>query len=119
MQDDSNEVLQLLRAQWHVIPMLVVYGIGALMAIINWGRHPRVSACALGAFSLWSLSVVGNAVVYAFVVHELSVGGGDHEAVVMIQDIARMMFMALSITAYALIICAVFGWRREPSGGMQ
>ncbi len=119
MQNDSNEMLQLLRAQWHVIPLLLLYGIGALMAIINWGKHPRVSACALGAFLLWSVSLVGNAVVYAFTVHELREGGGDHEAVVMIQDIARMMFLALSITAYVLIICAVFGWRREPSGGMQ
>lgn len=119
MQGDSDLMILLLKSQWHVVPLLLVYGIGALMAIINWGKHPRVSACALGAFLLWSINAVGNAVVYAFTVHELRQGGGDHEAVVMIQEIARMIFLTLSITAYVLIICAVFGWRREPSGGMQ
>jgi hypothetical protein len=55
---DDGFIIQFMGAMIGQMPLLAVYGLGILLAILWWGRHPKVSMLTCLAFGLMLVTSV-------------------------------------------------------------
>ena len=100
---------------WFAPTLLVscVWVVAALLALSRWGRHPNVSLLVLLGSLLLLVSGLGGSVVqYALMRAQVSGNWSIAQYSLMLAVLGGTRAL-LSITAYILLICAIFGWRRE------
>lgn len=49
------------------LPYFAVWGVGLVVALVTWGKHPRVSRLAALTFGGWIVFSIARAVFYAWV----------------------------------------------------
>lgn len=49
------------------LPYFAVWGVGLVVALVNWGKHPRISKLAALTFGGWIVFSTARAVFYAWV----------------------------------------------------
>ena len=94
-------------------PLMVVLLVGVVVALVTWRRHPQVSLLALIAFALQLIQIGGGSLFWYWVTTQASFyqGGGQQRRWLL--DMASLGQVCLSAVAWALILFAVFRWRRQ------
>jgi hypothetical protein len=96
-------------------PFIVVWVIGAAMALSRWRRHPRVSQFALIAFVLMIIKDVAGAFLRIFLPLTMRDNGWTNAQIGAISIGTGVATSLISAVSWALVLCAIFGWR----GGIQ
>lgn len=101
-----------------IIPLIVAYLVGIILAISWWPRHPRVSllilvACLIGLFN--SLALTWVSVYFPMRLREEH--GWTHEEVGIFYTILAFVRSALGTLAIVFLVIAALGWRSTPSPG--
>jgi hypothetical protein len=105
----ANSWLSAVLSQAWSLPYLVVYLVGILLALLFWGRHPGVSALALGGFVVLLVNILASCAWQAWLVSGTGRGGiGDLGR--WLQAIAVLQGL-VSAFGHALLMAAIFGWR--------
>lgn len=93
-------------------PSLIVWFVGAVLAVVFWRRHPKTSAVALLGFGL-GLFV---AFIYGFAFHllsrRLSAAGLPYDEHQTYYYALRAVLSLVEALAAALVVAAVFAWRK-------
>src|SRR6266403_2171740 len=94
-------------------PVLAVWTTGIIIAVVTWRKHPHVSLLAAVAFALQILqSTVGMLIFYAMTQGGIAGVGAWERGWFM--DVASFVQVGISAIAWALILVAIFRWRRQP-----
>lgn len=91
-------------------PAVVIWLIGAALALTRWRRHPRVSLFALLAFAM----LLVNRSLSVFLPIMRSYGWSEFEPGSVFFTVVWIINALTSIVAWAFVLCAIFGWRDEP-----
>jgi hypothetical protein len=67
--DQSDFVFSILVTMASQLPLLLVWLVGMIMAIVRWGRHPRVSAFVLIAVFAAAATSFGGQIVFRMLPH--------------------------------------------------
>lgn len=109
--DTFNIAYQLLATYVQMLPMLIVYAVGAGLAVVWWKRHPRVSACALAGFGGGLLINVAYVPIYQFMQMTM-VRSHGYEMMHWI-TLASLLRACLTAACYVCLIVAVFSSRQS------
>jgi hypothetical protein len=91
--------------------MVIVWVIGIALALSRWRRHPRVSLFALLAFTILLVSRFQNVSLPPIM---LNYGRTEDQIGPICFTVIRLMTGLTSVVAWALVLCAIFGWRDGP-----
>src|SRR5262245_53348477 len=91
--------------------MVIVWVIGIALALSRWRRHPRVSLFALLAFTILLVSRFQNVLLPPIMVNY---GRTEDQIGPIFFNVIRLMTGLTSVVAWALVLCAIFGWRDGP-----
>ncbi len=95
------------------LPLLLVWLGGAGFAIARWRQHPRVSMMALIGFLILVLEVILNTAWFA-VFADLGINSLSSAPFVYAADMAaNLVFFALRLAGFVLVILAVYQGRAE------
>jgi hypothetical protein len=98
------------------LPVLLVWLVGLVLAIVYWKRHPRVSLLALiGLAGLFIANVLGSLVSLwlPLIVEQTGLPGGMQQYA-LINAIRTIAGSLISAVFWVLVIAAIFGGRRKP-----
>ena len=93
------------------LPVLLVWLVGIVFALVRWPRHPRVSLAAMVAVLLALLASVGGDWLNVWVPMALQAW---HMNLVVIRGVQAAMTGLLAViqaAAWAVVLIAIFGWR--------
>jgi hypothetical protein len=96
-------------------PFIIVWVTGAVLALSRWRRHPRVSQFALIAFVLMIIKDVASAFLRIFLPVTMRDSGWTNSQIGAISIATGIVTSLIGAFAWALVLCAIFGWR----GGIQ
>jgi hypothetical protein len=88
--------------------MVIVWVIGVALAISRWRRHPRVSLFALFAFAIMLVSRFQNVLLPPIMVRY---GWTESQIGPIFFTVINLITGLTSVVAWALVLCAIFGWR--------
>jgi hypothetical protein len=90
---------------------LIIWVIGAVMALSRWRPHPRVSLFALLAFGMLLVSRFQSLALPPIV---RNYGWTEENIGPDIFPIVELINSLSSVVAWAFVLCAIFGWRDKP-----
>ena len=94
------------------IPLLMVWGGIAVVAVTRWQRHPRVSLLTIIAILIMSIQLIINSSLTVLPVILIDQGiSSDQVSAVFIA--ARVGQICVGSVAWILFGIALFGWRNE------
>lgn len=113
---DFNDQLRItIDAYSHYAPLLIVWGIGILVALTRWRRHPRVSLLVTAGLLILAIQMVVQAYISIWLPITLSEEGmSSAEIGLRLRDIGLINILVISL-AWVLILTALFGWRKLPA----
>jgi hypothetical protein len=113
------KALDLLLTNLPYFPVYLAWLVGAILALVRWHRHPRVSLVMLIATALFILGMLLQVVSFAWVMNQISTGGWSASEAGYILGTVAIIHSLLNTAAYTLLLVAVFGWRgsQRPGGG--
>src|SRR5215813_13682037 len=95
------------------LPAIIVWVIGIALALSRWRRHPRVSQLALIACAVMIINTVANRSLTIWMPLAMRNYGWTTVQVGSIFTAIGIITGLISATAWALVICAIFGWRDQ------
>ena len=100
-------VLSILAPQ---IPLFVAWTVAIIFAFATWKRHTAVSLLTLIAAVLFILGALFNVFLSGILPLELGVNARSISALL---GIGRIFTIILETCGWALVIVAIFGWRKR------
>ena len=95
------------------LPLLLVWLGGAGFAIARWKQHPRVSRLALVGFLILIVNVILDSAWFALFTR-LEINQPESTQFVYAADMAaNLVFLALRLTGFILVVLAIFQGRTE------
>jgi hypothetical protein len=110
-------VTEILAGSLHYYPLYFAWLVGAIVALVRWRRHPRVSQVVLAATALFILAMVQHVATVAWANTQMQAGALSATASQFAFRAAGVAHALLSTASYALLLVAVFGWRANPGAG--
>lgn len=111
MSSSQSDLLAMLSQFLPLLPLLLVWLAGGVLALITWRRHPMVSLLVLAAVSLLvALSVAGTLATW-WVIRSSEVDFPRRGWALTVLGFVRALGTSI---AYILLLVAAFGWRRLP-----
>lgn len=95
------------------LPILLVWLVGIILAIVNWGKYPRVSLVALIGLGLLLLLTFTGTAISALLPFLMQRPGTSAPGIANIWGIFNIVLGLLRAGAWVLILVAIFGWRNE------
>jgi len=105
----ANSIMTSLAA---FVPHIAVCLVGIIIAAIRWQRHPTISLLAGGALLISLLAAISRPFVTAFIVNAMQGNAADSMRAAF--SSINMVYQAVSVLTYSLLLCAVFLGRNEP-----
>jgi hypothetical protein len=94
-----------------VVPIALVWLVGAIIAVTTWKRHPNVSLLALlGCLILLFATVAGSAGQFWIVNQQVAAGWPGGQMSLWLSAIGFVR-SGLGVIGYILLLCAVFSGR--------
>ena len=94
-------------------PILLVWLVGFILALVYWRRHPRVSLLTVIALLIFLGETLAGTYLNLWLPLMLTGRGVQAAATVfLIKSILTSLILAI---AWALLVAAIFGWRRAAS----
>jgi hypothetical protein len=94
-------------------PLFIVWLVAIVLALVWWKRHPRVSAFVLAAVVILGAQSFFSAWM-TFLPITLTRAGRTHAEVGAIMSAYGLASTFVSAVGWALLLPAIFGWRRAP-----
>jgi hypothetical protein len=95
------------------IPVIIVWLIGIALSLSRWRRRPRVSKLALIACAVMIINTVVNRVLTIWMPLAMRDYGWTSAQIGSIFTAIGIITALISAAAWALVICAIFGWRDQ------
>jgi hypothetical protein len=95
------------------IPVVAIWIVGVILALITWRRHPTVSLLALLGCILLMISSLGGSVLHYWVILQQANQAWTNNQLGWVLSILGFVRMSLSAVAHILFLCAIFGWRSQ------
>jgi hypothetical protein len=92
-------------------PVIIVWVIGIVLALSRWQRHPRVSQFTLIACVVMIVNLVGSRFLTIWLPITMRDRGQSVSQISLIFTIIGIITALIGAAAWALVICAIFGWR--------
>jgi hypothetical protein len=92
-------------------PVIIVWMIGIALALSRWRRHPRVSLFVLIAFAVSIVNLVVNRFLIIWLPLKIRDYGLTANQTGSIFFAVTIIAALVSAVAWALVLCAIFGWR--------
>ncbi|MCL4506744.1 MAG: hypothetical protein M1434_10555 [Chloroflexi bacterium] len=105
-------ILRILAPQF---PLFVAWIVAIILAFVTWKRHPAVSLLTLIAVVLFILGNLFNLFILSVLPVELGI---SVRSLGVLLGVGRIFTIILETCGWALVIAAIFGWRKrtEPQG---
>ncbi|HEU0178929.1 MAG TPA: hypothetical protein VFV58_32085 [Blastocatellia bacterium] len=110
-------LLPILSAITISLPVIIVWVIGIAMALSRWRRHPRVSLFALIGCAVMIVNSIVSRVVTISLPVTMAHRGWTYSQLGPIFTAIGVVSALISAGAWALVICAIFGWRDQRQKG--
>src|SRR5262245_61278560 len=94
-------------------PVIIVWVIGIIWALSRWRRHPQVSRYALIAFAISIVNLIVNRFISIWAPLTMRDNGWTATQMGMFLSAFGIITALISAVAWALVICAIFGWRDQ------
>jgi len=94
-------------------PVIIVWMIGIGLALSRWRRHPRVSQFALIAIVISFVNLVVNRFISIWLPLKMRDSGWTNTQIGSFFAVVGIITALISAAAWALVICAIFGWRDQ------
>ncbi len=107
-------LLTLLTQLSYSIPYIIVWLVGLILAVVWWQKHPRLSLLALIIFLLLIVSQIITTIVEVVLPEYMYQAHIDITQFPIILNVINLVF---SLPAWALIVWAIFGWRKQTIPG--
>ncbi len=101
------------------LPVLIVWLVGGVLALVHWRRHPRVSLLALIALGVFFIQMLVGTYLSIWLPMTLVRQGMSAAQMGLIMMARGVVQSLVSAVAWALLIAAVFGWRSKQDGAAQ
>jgi len=95
------------------LPVIIVWVIGIALALSRWWRRPRVSQFALIACAVMIINTVASRSLTVWLPLAMRDYGWTTVQIGSIFTAIGIITALISATAWALVICAIFGWRDQ------
>jgi hypothetical protein len=92
-------------------PVIIVWVIGIALALSRWRRHPRVSQLALIAIAISIVNLVVNRFLVSWLPMAMRDSGWTTTQIGSIFAAIGIITSLIGAVAWALVLCAIFGWR--------
>jgi hypothetical protein len=97
------------------LPFVAVCGVGLMLAIVRWQRHPRVSLLATCGFAILGAVSLVSSFFYALVPSLLSEGLGGESDVGTAMAVYSVIATLINAVAWSLVVWALFVDRKPVS----
>ena len=97
-------------------PLLIVYVVAIVLALVRWQRHPRASAFLLMGAGLLLANSIGWSVAYQVVMSSQAVGSGPM-TLGRVFSIMGIVSGLIAAVGHGLMVAAVFAGRDRESSG--
>ena len=96
------------------LPVVLVWLVGLILALIFWKRHPRVSLLTVIAIlGLLILSFLGTYLNIALPVTLHSRNNLSFSQLTMTLAVVNIIISVFSAILWGLLVAAIFGWRKS------
>jgi hypothetical protein len=95
------------------LPVIIVWVIGIALALSRWRRYPQVSRFALIAFAISIVNMVVNRFLTVWLPMTTRDSGWTTTQIGTMFTAIGIITALISAAAWALVICAIFGWRDQ------
>ena len=95
------------------LPVLLMWLVGVVLAVVHWRRHPKVSLLFLIATLTLFVRLVAGTWVGIGLVRILRQGGMGITNAGLVQLGSRAFLSLMGAVAWGLLLAAVFGWRKQ------
>jgi hypothetical protein len=97
-----------------LVPFLTIYLVGAILCIVRWRRHPRLSSLALFAFVVFLVRLVGESFARNLLMYRALDFGWDPATLGIYLGIVGACGIVLGIVAWVALLIALFDRRDWP-----
>ena len=104
-------LIQTLSALATSTPVIIVWVIGIALALSRWRRHPRVSQFALIAITISIVNLVVTRFLGIWAPLAMRDSGWTATQMGTIFSAIWIISALIGAVAWALVLCAIFGWR--------
>ena len=94
-------------------PIIITWVVGIVLALSRWRRHPRVSLFAIIAFFMLISARVVTRFLYIWTPTIMRDRGWSTSELGTIFAVIGAVSALIDTAAWALVICAIFGWRDQ------
>lgn len=114
MSRGPDELLSWVGPLLYLMPLMVIWLAGIVVALARWQRHPMVSLLTVLALLIMSVVAVGFTLLNRWLITaqvEMGYSGSQIASSLAVLNVGRTLVTCLG---YALLLLAVFGWRGRP-----
>src|SRR5262245_12280759 len=97
-----------------LIPVVIVWLVGVILAISRWRSHPQVSLFVTIAFVVMMGASVVIRITSMWAPMIMRERGWSLSEVGTILTSINIAYALINASAWALVLCATFGWRAHP-----
>jgi hypothetical protein len=100
---------------WLHAPLILIWLVGIIVAIVTWRKHPPVSILTILALLLFLFNVVAGETFIQQVIFQFHARGLPARMVTTLLTLTAVLRTVISITAWVMILAAVFIRRGRPA----
>jgi hypothetical protein len=94
-------------------PVIIVWLVGLGLSLVYWNKHPKVSLLTMiGILGLLTTLIIGSS-VSMWLPLTLNQRGMHPAQIAIFVGITGLIISLLSAVFWALLIIAIFGWRKQ------
>jgi uncharacterized membrane protein len=111
-----DDFYTLLISSVSIVPFFVIFGIGAIIAIVRWRHHPTTSLLALLAFVLFTVRLFASVAITWLSLRRGDMGW-DIKTYSLNVGIINLVGTLVSVLGWILLLIALFG-RQDKSAAL-
>ena len=108
----SSSASQLISSIATQMPMLAIFVVGIVVALVLWSKHPKVSALAMLGLGILLLNSIGMSIVQSLLIASQNKGGGmSAEAFSRTMQVVGLVRAVIGAGGFVVLIWAIFADR--------
>lgn len=95
------------------LPVLIVFLVGIVLAIVRWKKHPKVSLLVVVALVLFGFTTLANWASSPMIYVLSDQFGYDTETIGIVLTATSVLSTLINLLCWIFIVLAVYGWRKK------